>query len=126
MRTSLAAARRALRSLGNRGRTTRIPDDVRRVVLAYADDARASGATWEGVAEQLGLSTTALHRWRRPAHDRSRRQRRAKPRRLVPVVLPEEALSVAAASSLTLTTAHGERLEGLAFDDALRLLRALR
>lgn len=41
--TSLAPARRALRSLGDRGRTTRVPNEVRPVVLAYADATRASG-----------------------------------------------------------------------------------
>ena len=46
MATSLSTARRALRSLGDRGRTTRIPEDVRALVLAYADEGRAGGESW--------------------------------------------------------------------------------
>ena len=46
MQTSGSAARRAVEALGTRGKTTRIPDEVRGVVLAYALAARAAGQSW--------------------------------------------------------------------------------
>jgi len=118
MSTSLTAARRALRSLGERGRTTRIPEEIRVLVLAYAHEGRSAGETWATIAENVGLSATVLQRWRRQGEER-------RPGKLRPVVVSEDELSRSAAG-LTLTTVHGEKLEGLGVDDAIRLMRALR
>ncbi len=63
MTTTLSSARRARKALGQRGQTTGIPDAVRVIVLAYAREARNAGVTWAGIAENVGLSQTALHRW---------------------------------------------------------------
>lgn len=118
MSASLTAARRALRSLGKRGRTTRIPDEIRVVVLAYVQEGRSSGETWAVIAENVGLSQTGLQRW-------LRRGKQRHPSRLRPVVVPEEEFPRSTAG-LTLTTAYGEKLEGLGMEDAIRLMRALR
>lgn len=119
MSTSLRAARRALLSLGDRGRTTRIPADVRVLVLAYAEEGRAGGATWETIGEHVGLSVTALQRWRRQGGER-------REGKLRPVVVCEETRARPAAVQLSLVTAHGEKLEGLGVEEAIRLVRALR
>ncbi len=118
MATSLTTARRALRSLGDRGRTTRIPEEIRALVLAYADEGRAGGENWATIGENVGLSVTVLQRWRRQSGE----QREVK---LRPVVVCEESLAGPAAG-LSLVTPHGERLEGLGVEDAIRLVRALR
>ena len=122
MKSALASAHHALESLGPRGQTTRIPDSVRVVVLAYAREAHSAGGTWAEVAENVGLSVTALHRWNRCG------QKKAGQKKLVPVVMstvvahpvpPRE-------TTLTLTTAGGERIEGLELDEAVLIVRALR
>jgi transposase-like protein len=118
MATSLTTARRALRSLGDRGRTTRIPEEIRTVLLAYADEGRAGGESWAAIAQNVGLSVTVLQRWRRQGEERH-------PSKLRPVVVREEDLARPAAG-LILVTAHGEKLEGLGVEDAIRLVKALR
>ena len=117
--TTLRTAQRALDQLGSRGKTTRIPDDVRIAVLAYAREARSRGDTWAGVANRLGLSATALQRWH---------HQRLECGTLLPVVVPSEIVPEASppSASLTLTTSHGEKLEGLGVEDAIRIVRALR
>ena len=118
MSASLTTARRALRSLGKRGRTTRIPEEIRAIVLSYADEGRTGGETWATIGENIGLSVTILQRWRRQGEQRH-------PGGLRPVVVCEEDF-VGPAAGLSLLTAHGERLKGLGVEDAIRLVRALR
>ena len=76
MGTLLTSARRAVKALGPRGKTTRVPEGVRVVVLAYAREARSTGESWAGIAENVELSQTALQRW----HSKG-------PRKLVRVVV---------------------------------------
>ncbi len=110
------SARRAVQALGKRGKTTRIPDEVRTVVLEYAGEARSTGQTWSEIGEAVGLSETVLQRWSRAGRRKSR---------LRPVVVTQAASS-AKNSNMVLTTASGERLEGLDVEDAIRVLRGLR
>jgi len=120
MQASDQTARRAVRALGKRGKTTRIPDDVRRVVLAHIREARSAGQSWAQIAETVGLSTSLLLRWNGAPTKKTRRAARLKP-----VVLSNPLPSVAR-SSLVWVTAQGDRLEGLCVEDAIRLLRDLR
>ena len=120
MQSSGRTARRAVRALGKRGKTTRIPDEVRRVVLAHTREARSAGQSWSEIAETVGLSTSLLLRWN-GAHTKTTRGTS----RLKPVVVSNAFPSVGR-SGLTWVTAQGDRLEGLRVDDALRLLRDLR
>ena len=81
-------AREAVRSLGRRGRTQRIPTAVRERVVAYARVARARGVSWRRIARSVGLSTAGVQRF---AHVRPSPPQAS----LVPVVvqvLPEESL----------------------------------
>lgn len=116
MKTSGSAARQAVESLGSRGKTTRIPDEVRIVVLGYAGEARAEGRSWRQVSETVGLSTSLLQRWNRVGKRRGR---------LKPVVIADPRPS-AETVGLVLATARGERLEGLGVEEAIRILRGLR
>jgi len=133
MSTTRTLARQAVRGLGGRGKTTRIPNEVRAAVLAYVREARAEGEGWAGIAEQVGLSVTALQRWSRTHRGRKQRGQREPKRdraRLLPVrVSSEPALEagiVGTGTGLTLSTPYGERLEGLGLAEAVELLRALR
>ena len=113
---SANSARRAVQGLGKRGKTTRIPDEVRAVVLEYAGKARSSGQTWSEIGEAVGLSEGVLQRWSRTGRRKSR---------LKPVVVVQ-APSAAVTCNMVLTTGSGERLEGLGVEDAIRVLRGLR
>ena len=133
MSTSRTLARQAVRELGERGKTTRIPDEVRAAVIAYVREARAEGEGWAGIAEHVGLSVTALQRWSRTRRGRERREQRKpkqKPARLLPVCVSSEPALEArvggTGTGLTLSTPHGERLEGLGLAEAVELLRGLR
>jgi len=112
-------AREAVRSLGRRGRTQRIPTAVRERVIAYARVARGRGVSWRRIARAVGLSTSGVQRFAQA--------RRPQPQAaLVPVVvqaLPEEGLP--AGAGLILLTPGGHRLERLSLEQALVLLRAL-
>jgi transposase len=58
MATTLSSARRALKALGQRGQTTRIPDAVRVIVLAYAQPADLR----KGFDGLYGIVTSELSR----------------------------------------------------------------
>lgn len=117
MKTSASTARQALRSLGARGKTTRIPNEVRLVVEGYVHEARSAGQSWGEIAEAVVLSKSVLMRW-----NRSDRKKRA---RLRPVVIQEMSQS-ADHEGIVLITGHGERFEGLRVEDTIRILRELR
>ncbi len=108
------AARTALAELSGRGRTTRIPDDVRALVLAYVRAARARRVGWSAIAAEMGLSRTVMQRWLRASPSSAgRRLRRVR---------------VAAASSprtVSLLAPSGHRIEGLCVEDAAKLLGLL-
>jgi len=106
--------RAAVAALGQRGRTTRIPDAVRARVLTYARRQRAAGHSWVRIAQAVGLSVGSLKNWSRtpPAA-----------RTLVPVaVAPAPAVPTAA---LVVVSPGGYRVEGLDLATATVLLRAL-
>jgi hypothetical protein len=116
MNISGGAARRAVQALGKRGKTTRIPDEVRLVVVGYVEKARSAGESWRQVSETVGLSISLLQRWGRGGRSRSK---------LMPVVIAAP-LPRAERVGLVLCTASGERLEGLGVDDAIQILQGLR
>jgi hypothetical protein len=112
-------AREAVRSLGHRGRTQRIPTVVRERVVAYARVARARGVSWRRIARAVGLSTAGVQRFAAARHSHPHAA-------LVPVVvqaLTEE--GPPAGAGLSLLTPSGHRLERLSLEQALVLLRAL-
>lgn len=117
MATSASDARRAVASLGNRGKTTRVPDSVRRIVLDYIREARADGVPWDEISNSVGLSKTAMQRW---GQAKPGRRGRVKP------VTVQTATVAVHAPRLVLITSRGDRLEGLGIEQAVAVLRGLR
>ena len=108
-------AREAVRRLGRRGPTSRVPVAVREKVLRYAELERRRGTSWRRIAATVGLSSTAVQRW---AVATPRARRRLAP---VTVTTPTAPLD----DGLTLVTPTGYRLEGLRLETALGVLRSL-
>ena len=122
--STASAARNAVVSLGARGKTNRIPDEVRRVVLGYAHEARSAGSTWIEIAEAVGLSSSVLMHW-----DREGRVKKSKTKtkaRLRPVVIRESFPQPSDPVGIVLITGGGERIEGLGIEDTIRIVRGLR
>lgn len=76
---------------------------------------REQGASWEQLAEQLGVSLETLRRW--SAGDPPKAARRM---RRVHVVRERER-----AGGVSVVSAAGHRVEGLTLDQTITLLRAL-
>jgi hypothetical protein len=108
-------AQQAVRSLGRRGLRQRIPDPVRRDVLAYVEEARRAGQPWPVIAATVGLSKSALLRWRRSSGVKRSALRRVR------VVAPP----ASARRDVAIVTAAGHRVEGLSLAEALEVVRAL-
>lgn len=122
MKSSASAARRAVQSLGDRGKTNRIPDEVRVVILGYAREARSAGLSWIEIAEAVGLSSSVLMHW-----DREGRKKNTKKKaRLKPVVIKEPFPQASEHAGIVLITGGGERIEGLGVEETVRILRGLR
>ena len=117
MAISASEARRAVASLGKRGKTTRVPDSVRRIVLDYIGEARADGMPWDEISNSVGLSKTAMQRW-----ERAKPVRRG---RVKPVTVKTVTVAVRP-PRLVLITSRGDRLEGLGVEQAVTVLRGLR
>jgi len=114
-----ARAREAVRGLGRRGRTQRIPSGVRERVVAYAQEARARGVSWRRIARAVGLSAAGVQRFAQAR----RAERRAA---LVPVRVPAPvAETLPTSEGLRLVSPSGHRVECLSLEDAIALLRAL-
>lgn len=111
----LTEVRRALEGL-ERGRTTRIPDAVRKRVLAYAGEQRAAGRSWKAIGAELGVSASALQRWAKKAG--------LGPRGLARVRVVAEA-APAEEATVVLITPRGYRLEGLSVEQAVQALGTL-
>jgi hypothetical protein len=116
------AAIAAVRSIGNRGPRTRIPPEVRRAVLAYANAARHAGRAWREIAGVVGVSAAALHNWRSETGESQCRRRRTR-RLLAPVVVRDDTRDQI--RTLTLVTCAGHRVEGLDIAGAAELVRRL-
>ena len=108
----------ALAALGRRGRTTRIPDDVRAMVVRYARQQRRRGVPWRTIASELGLSASAMQRWAKRRERRHLRRAAA----IVPVQVREERLEE---RGLAVVTPSGVRVEGLSLEAAVHVLQQL-
>jgi len=108
----------ALAALGKRGRTTRIPDDVRVMAVRYARQQRRRNVPWRTIASELGVSASAMQRWAR----RRERPRARRPATIVPVQVREERLEE---RGLAVVTRSGVRVEGLSLEAAVHVLQQL-
>ena len=107
------AARAALDRIEGRGKTTRIPGDVRECVVEYVKFARAKRVRWSAISAELGLSRTAMQRWLRADAMPTGRLRRVR--------VAKEATR----HSLSLVAPSGHRIEGLTLEEAAGLLGLL-
>ena len=115
MRMSLKSARGALARLGERGRTTAVPSEVRAVLVAYAAEQRDRGRAWATIAKEIGVSNSALIRW-------SQRGARVCERAMPVEVRAEKARE---GTTVVLVSPGGYRIEGLERSEALAALREL-
>ena len=115
MGTSLQVARRALARLGERGRTTAIPAEVRELLVGYALAQRERGRSWAAIGEALGVSSSGLIRWSQRSVTRHEGA--------VPVEVRVEEPSDG--TVVTLVSPAGYRVEGLGVTEALAALREL-
>jgi hypothetical protein len=90
------------------------PRDLKARTAAWIAERRAAGATVAELAAALGLASGTVLRWSAPTTQRSRA--------LVPVEIVAEPI---AASSMSVVSPSGFRIEGLSFADAVALLKAL-
>jgi len=116
MGSELRRARAAVASMGKRGRTTRVPDEVRRAVLAYVRLARRRGTSWRRVGAEVGVSGSALKRW--SGADLPRKKTTLRPVKVV----PQKSLP---GSTVSVVTSTGLRIEGLRVVEAIEVVRAL-
>ena len=114
MHHDVSGLRRQVRALGLRHRGARVPPTLRAAIAAYARDARAAGASCDTIAERLGVSAESIRRWAltEPVGD-GRGE-------LVPVQVVAEA-----ATTLTVWSPTGYRVDGLSVGEAAELLRRL-
>lgn len=112
----------AMKSLGKRGRTSRIPAPVREAVLAWVESARLVARPWDEISQAIGLSTTILQRWQREA---ASRVTAGLPAAMLPVVLREARRERADDGYVTIVTPSGLRVEGLAIAQAAELIARL-
>ena len=112
------AIRDAIAGLG-RGRTTRLPDEIRQRVIDYARRGRAEGRRWSELAEAVGLGVTTVQQWVGAAAVPKARVT------FVPVQVTAREASPEASSRLTIRTTGGVELEGVSLEQAIVVLRAL-
>jgi len=88
--------------------------DLKKRTGAWLAERRAAGATVAELAADLGLASGTVLRWSAAEVQRSRA--------LVPVEIVAEPI---AASSMSIVSPSGFRVDGLSFADAVALLKAL-
>ena len=109
----------AVKALGKRGRTSRVPMSVRNLVLSWVEAARGAGRPWREISRELGLSATGLQRWQRCAAGHVTARTSGS---MLPVVVREPRVHSAGHERVTLVTPSGLRVEGLAVAQAADLI----
>lgn len=115
MTRELALLKRDISRL-ERGRGRRISAALRERAVAWALSQRQAGASWVGIAQELGLGLDTVRRWCLP------QKPTAVSRSLLPVKVVE---STAERGTLSLLSPNGFRVEGLTLTEAASLLKAL-
>jgi transposase-like protein len=110
----ITALRRQL-AKHEKGRGKRYPADLKRRVTAYALRRRDAGASYEEIAETVGLAFETVRRWCLAATSGEN---------LAPMLAPVEVVA-APHGGVTIISPLGYRLEGLELAEAVAALRAL-
>jgi hypothetical protein len=111
--------REAVTKLGPRGRTTPYPKKLRDEAVDYAQERRAQGATWGGIAQELGIGVDSLTKWARTA------ERSPAVPAFRQVSLEQEVVASTAGRGLVVHGPGGVRVEGLDVASLAELLRRL-
>jgi transposase-like protein len=93
------------------------PAELRQKVIDYVREQRASGVQLKSIGERLGVSPTLLHRWEL--------RRVGKFRRVEVKMPPAPPAPPASTSRCVLHASRGVRVEGLAVDELVEILRRL-
>jgi hypothetical protein len=101
------------------GQARRYPEELRRRILDWVERARSSGLLETDCSYAIGIRTGLLTSWRDREHWRTAEE---EPLALVPIETPPLA---AIGVGLALVAPSGHRVEGLAIDQVVVLLRAL-
>ena len=110
--------RRDLRDHG-RARGKRVDPELRGRIVAFAERRRRDGASWMTIATELDACFETIRRWCGGGSV-------GVPRKLRRVeVMAEPIPAVPARAPLTVVTPSGVRVEGVAIDDVVALVRAL-
>ena len=113
--------REAIARLERQRRNDRVPEPLRGEVLVYTATRRKLGATWQSIAQELGLSASGLQRWSARATGETRLRRV----RIGRSPMPAPSTPQGTVGSLVLVSPQGFRLEGLGVSEALALLHDL-
>lgn len=101
------------------GRGKRFDGELRRRMVAFAEDRRRDGASWKTIATELGACVDTVRRWCGGGAPVTTR-----PLRRVEVVA-DAVVELRAPAALAIVTPGGLRIEGVAIDDVVALVRAL-
>ncbi len=113
-----ARIRGLVREAGPRRRGARLPDEVRRELIAFARRRRSDGIGVRRIAAAAGVSSESIRRWTR------RDERRSTAHELVAVEVRGE-VTPAAIGALSVCSPSGYRIEGLTFEQAVVALGRL-
>lgn len=120
MTTSTTDVRRLKQDLAaqERGRGKRYDTALRARVVQFAEQRRSEGRSWMAIATELGARFETVRRWCEAA--------RPKPKTAL-AVRPVEIVDAPRASggALAIVTPRGLRIEGLALEHVVALVRAL-
>jgi predicted transcriptional regulator len=97
------------------GRRWRAPEALREEIAAWASELRSGGYTLSAIAAAVGLSESTMGRWLLP------REGTGQLRRVRVAAAPGHGVD----RGLVVVTPTGYRLEGLAVDEAVEVLRRL-
>lgn len=114
-----ARIRGLVRAAGPRGRGARLPDEVRRELIAFARGRRRDGIGVRRIAAATGVSPESIRRWTQ------RGETRWAARELVAVEVRAEVPRAELYGALSVSSPAGYRIDGLTFEQAVVALGRL-
>lgn len=113
-----ARIRELVRAAGPRGRGMRLPEDVRRELIALARRRRSDGVGVDSIAAATGVSSESIRRWTQGFESRSLS------RELVAVDVRDD-VRLPTLGSVSVCSPSGFRIDGLTLEQAVAALGRL-
>jgi transposase-like protein len=112
---------RLRRELQRRGsaRGKQFDPELRRRIVAFAEQRRRDGASWMAIATELGACFETVRRWCGGGSIGPARQLRRVE------VIADPVVELPARAALAVVTPNGLRIEGVGLDDVVALVQAL-